>query len=85
MKAAIQARVLSAKQEMERQVAKLYEEFHACKDPEKRVAIKAQLDQMILDCEAKKESTKVRVANVESSKIRNFFKKDDTTKILKPQ
>jgi hypothetical protein len=86
MKPSVQAKVASAKQNMEHQIVKLYEEFHSCKDPQKRAEIKSNLDMMILEAEAKKESTKVRQAKSESSgKLKNFFKKSDTTKILKPQ
>lgn len=85
MKPAVQAKVAFAKQEMEHQVAKLYEEFHSCKDPVKRAEIKRMLDQMILEAEEKKEATKVRTKSESSGKLKNFFKKSDTTKILKPQ
>jgi len=79
MKAAIRSRVLSAKQEMEHQVAKLYEEFHACKNAEKREEIKRKLDEMIASLEAKKESTKIRLKQ-ETKTLEDH----PSTKILKP-
>jgi len=57
---ALQARADAAKLEMEAEVSKLYDQFHSCTNPEKRVEIKKCLDEMIRKVEEKKESTKVR-------------------------
>lgn len=57
----LEERAGAAKLLLEHEVAALYEEFHKCADPAKRIAIKKRIDEMIASVERKKGDTALRI------------------------
>lgn len=56
----LEARADAAKLQLEHEVARLYEEYHKCDDPDKKGTIKHRIDEMIASVERKKGETKTR-------------------------